>query len=159
MRAFAQNVPRTNLICLSLNKVKGSSLRTAGQDRREAGSCRSRTAPYFQEFRKQTPGPAHYQQNPLSVVAIGYGNVSILLLARGTARQHEFAVRAAVGASSGRIVRQLLTESLILALTGAGLGVSRAWDQSSPACLKDPSRTRRTSTYTCPCSCSVSNLP
>ena len=57
------------------------------------------------------------------LLAIGCGNLSILLLARGTARQHEFAVRAAVGASSSRVVRQLLTESLSLSLVGAGLGV------------------------------------
>jgi len=61
------------------------------------------------------------------LLIIGCGNVSILLLARGTARQQEFAVRAAIGASRGRMVRQLLTESLLLAVTGAGLGILFAY--------------------------------
>jgi putative ABC transport system permease protein len=62
-----------------------------------------------------------------SLLLIGCGNVSILLLARGIERQHELAVRAAVGADRIRILRQLLTESLVIAVAGSALGLLIAW--------------------------------
>lgn len=84
--------------------------------------------PLAEEVTQQSRGPLWtLLAAVLAVLAIGCVNVAGLLLARGVKREREMAMRSAVGAGRVRLVRQVLSESLLIAMVGAAGGVACAW--------------------------------
>lgn len=117
---------------------KGVSIETARAALQAAAATRARLFPRWSEGMTTTAVPLHEDMvgdvrgrllllfaASVFVVLIACANLTNMMLARGIARRREMAVRAALGAGTGRLMRQILSETAVLAVVGglAGLGI------------------------------------
>ena len=126
-----------NYVCFVIGRLKpGASMRQAQEELAAVKRALNASYPKFKEpwgvtlqtlqealFGNSRPYVLTLLTAVVVVLLIACANVANLLLAKASSRQGEIAVRVALGATTGRIIRQLLTESLLLATAGGAAGV------------------------------------
>jgi predicted permease len=142
MRINFETAPRNNVFMRLIGRLKpGVSLGAANQDVEriakdlnerfpimKAADTHWRAEPMHEDLVKDVRPAIFALMGAVTfVLLIACANVANLLLVRAAARERELAIRAALGSSPWRIIRQLLSESLVLALGGALLGLALAW--------------------------------